>query len=133
MVTAVVEVTDPMRRTGPAPAPLVPGMFVEVAIEGRTLRNVIPVPRHAVHDGDEVWVVRDGTLRMLGVTVARRDRDMVYVTEGLEAGELVVVSPMDAVTDGMSVRIPGGPGGEDIVEGAAAQPASSATGGNGTP
>lgn len=102
MARVVVEVDDPYRAGRP---PLLPGSFVEVAIEGGSMADVAPVPRHAVHEGDTVWVVSDGRLEIRPVEVLRRDRETVYVGDGLAAGERIVVSPLDAVTDGMKVRV----------------------------
>lgn len=103
MIHAVVEVARPFARTDGRPS-LLPGSFVEVVIEGRTLDGVVPVPRHAVHQGDTVWVVDDGRLEIRPVEIARADRHSALVTAGLEAGDQVVVSALDAVTDGMAVR-----------------------------
>jgi hypothetical protein len=38
------------------------------------------------------------------VSVARTNREVAYLRSGLEGGEQVVVSSLDAVTDGMTVR-----------------------------
>ncbi len=103
MVHVVVEVRRPFDRSEGRP-PLLPGTFVDVTIEGRTLAGVVPVPRFAIHAGDTVWVVQDGRLRIRPVTVARSDRETALVSRGLEDGETVVISPLDAVTDGMKVR-----------------------------
>jgi len=39
------------------------------------------------------------------VEVLRRERDQVVIGEGLAAGERVCVSPIQAVVDGMQVRV----------------------------
>jgi RND family efflux transporter MFP subunit len=104
MVHVVVEVSDPYSADEGRRA-LRPGSFVEVEIEGATLDEVAPVPRYAVHENDTVWVVRDGSLEIRKIDIARSDRERVLVRRGLDSGELVVSSPLDAVTDGMSVRV----------------------------
>ena len=43
------------------------------------------------------------------VEVARSDFEWVYVSSGLASGARVVVSALDAVTDGMAVRTENGP------------------------
>jgi RND family efflux transporter MFP subunit len=103
MVLVVVEVRDPFVGRDGRP-PLLPGTFVDVVIFGRTLDQVVPVPRHAVHHGRDVWVVADGRLQIREVQLARSDRTTAYVEAGLDDGERVVVSALDAVTDGMAVR-----------------------------
>ena len=62
------------------------------------------MPRFAVHEGDQVWVFDDGKLAIRRVGVLRSDRHQTLVASGIEAGELVIVSSLDAVTDGMAVR-----------------------------
>lgn len=103
MVHVVVEVDDPYAATENRPA-LRPGTFVDVRIFGRTLDDVVPIPRFAVHEGDRVWVFDDGRLVIRDVDVLRSDRELALVSSGLDAGDLVIVSALDAVTDGMAVR-----------------------------
>jgi RND family efflux transporter MFP subunit len=103
MIHVVVEVADPYKTSADHP-PLLPGTFVDVSIFGRTLSGVVPLPRHAMRDGNRVWVYEDGTLRVRDVEVLRADRQRSLVATGLEGGDLVVVSSLDAVTDGMKVR-----------------------------
>ena len=103
MVHVVIEVKDPYAASENRPA-LLPGTFVDVQIFGRTLEGVVPVPRFAIHEGDQVWVFDDGKLAIRRVQVLRSDRQQTLVAEGIDANELVIVSSLDAVTDGMAVR-----------------------------
>ncbi|MBI1373089.1 MAG: efflux RND transporter periplasmic adaptor subunit [Phycisphaera sp.] len=106
MVHMIVEVQDPFDNVADGNTPLMPGVFAQVDIEGKTITGVIPLPRYALRDGDTVWVVDDETrLRIRKVEIARRDRDNVYISEGLTDGDRVVVSGLDAMTDGMTVRV----------------------------
>ena len=73
-------------------------------IEGSTLEDVVSVPRYAVHEGDTVWVVEDGMLRIRQASLARSDRTRILVESGLESGDVLVLSSLEAVTDGMRVR-----------------------------
>ena len=103
MVHVVVEIADPYETTADRP-PLLPGTFVDVNIFGRTLADVIALPRYAIREGNRVWVYEKGTLRVRDVEVLRADRQRSLVAAGLDGGDLVVVSSLDAVTDGMKVR-----------------------------
>lgn len=107
MVHVVVEIADPYATTDGRPA-LLPGTFVDVSIAGRTFEGVVPIPRHAVREGGGVWVVEDGTLRVREIEVLRADRRQTLVSSGLGHGDLVIVSALDAVTDGMKVRVANG-------------------------
>jgi RND family efflux transporter MFP subunit len=103
MVQVVIEVTEPLSG-GEPPVALVPGMFVEVAITGRTLHGVATAPRHAVRNGDQVWLVEDGKLLIRTVDVVHIENDLAYIGEGLDHRSRIVVSQLDVVSDGMKVR-----------------------------
>ncbi len=104
MVHVVAEVERPYDATDERPA-LLPGTFVDVTIFGRTLENVVEVPRYAIHDGNRVWVFDDGVMDIREVEIARADRDGSLIRSGLGDGDLVVLTSLDAVTDGMALRI----------------------------
>ncbi|MHC4571145.1 MAG: efflux RND transporter periplasmic adaptor subunit [Planctomycetota bacterium] len=106
LVSVVIEVVEPFKDANGRP-PLVPGMFVELLIKGKTLRNAIAVPRHAIHNGNQVWVVREGRLHIKELQIARQDKDYTYVVAGLEDGAVIVVSSLDTITEGMRVRTSG--------------------------
>lgn len=104
MVQVVAQVDRPF-DTSNGNAPLVPGMFVEVLIKGKELKDVFRIRRYAVHNVDEVWVVNDNRLHIQKVKIARRDKEYAYVTSGIEDGDIIVTSPLDTVTDGMQIRV----------------------------
>lgn len=104
MVHVVVEVQRPYDASRERPA-LLPGTFVDVTIFGRTLADAVAVPRYAVHEGNTVWVFDDGEMDIREVEVARSDREFALVTSGLSGGDLIVLTPLDAVTDGMALRL----------------------------
>jgi RND family efflux transporter MFP subunit len=102
MINVIVRVEAPY-ATKP---PLAAGLFASVEIQGRTIPEAAIVPRAALRENDRVWVVDDtGRLAFRDIEVARLYPDRAILTDGLRAGELVVISPLNAVTDGMAVRI----------------------------
>jgi RND family efflux transporter MFP subunit len=104
LVSLVVEVQEPFDTKNDKP-PLMPGMFVEVLLQGKILKNCIAVPRDAVHNGNEVWVVNEDKIHIVNIDIARADNEIVYAVKGLENDCLVVTSQLDTVTRGMAVRI----------------------------
>ena len=107
MVHAVAEVEDPY-APGPNPnrPPLAVGMYVEAEIGGRTVRDVAVLPRQALRGRDQVLVVTpEDRLSFRAVEVLRTSTESVIVRAGLQAGELVVISPLDTPTDGMRVQL----------------------------
>ena len=102
MVNVVVRVEKPY-RTKP---PLAVGLFVRVVIQGHRLENAAVIPRSALRDKNVVWVVdAEGELSFRQVEVARLFADKVILNAGVQEGDMVVTSPLKAVTDGMRVRI----------------------------
>ena len=107
MVHAVAEVEDPY-APGPNPnrPPLAVGMYVEAEISGRTVRDVAVLPRQALRGRDQVLVVTpDDRLSFRAVDVLRTSTESVILRAGLQANELVVISPLDTPTDGMRVQL----------------------------
>lgn len=107
MIHAVARVDNPYAPgDNPRRPPLNAGMFVHAAIEGIYVEDVAVLPRVALRTGSRVWIVdADNRLRYRDVVVLRATEAEVIVSEGLRDGELVVLSPLDATTDGMKVRI----------------------------
>ncbi|MFO0634136.1 MAG: efflux RND transporter periplasmic adaptor subunit [Nannocystaceae bacterium] len=68
--------------------------------------DAVTVPTAAlVRSGDTwgVFVVEDGTARLRPVTVGKRGALAVQVTEGVRAGETLVLHPSDRIRDGVAV------------------------------
>ena len=103
---AVARVNDPYGLKNPNQVvPLVVGLYVEVEIEGRTVEGVFRLPRAALRNKDEVLIVDSGNrLRKRRVEVLRTDFAQVYISSGLEAGDRVCVSPIEAFVDGVLVQ-----------------------------
>ncbi len=104
MVPVVVEIPRPLDTSDGRP-PLLPGAFVEVHIAGEMLRDAVAVPRDAIHGADRVWLFEDGRLTIHPLEIVRTDGQYAYVTSGLSDGVQIVTSALDAVVDGMEVRI----------------------------
>ena len=112
MVRLVVEVEAPYGGIADGIPPLTVGMFVNVAIAGRTVDGVRVLPRAALRQGDRVWAVgRDGVLHIRPARVVRALEDEVLSYIDLAPEERVIVSQLSGVTDGMQVRLAGGTAG----------------------
>jgi multidrug efflux system membrane fusion protein len=107
MLHAVARVERPYgRAAGSDRPPLAVGLFVNAEIEGRTLGQVVVVPRHALRGGDHVLIVgADDRLRIRKVEVLRIQGEEAVLAGGLESGERVCISPLDVVVEGMKVRL----------------------------
>ena len=83
-----------------------PESFAErQGIRGRRVDSVVRLPRSAMRDQNQVLVVdQDNRLHFRQVTVLRLEHDDMLVSEGLNDGELVCISPMQTVVEGMLVQ-----------------------------
>lgn len=109
MAQIIIAVDDPMDLRKPLAerkTPLLVGTYVEAQLSGRMLDNVTAVPRGAMLDDEHVWIVDDeNRLRSREVKVTWRERGRVFVSEGLTAGDRLVVSAVAMATDGMRVEL----------------------------
>jgi RND family efflux transporter MFP subunit len=103
MISVVVEVADPFDAKNGRP-PLLPGIFAEVLIQGNTLRNAIAVPRDAIRQGNQMWIVNGNRLGVRALDIVRADKNFAYVVSKDFDNAKVVISSLDAAIDGMKVR-----------------------------
>ena len=103
MISVVVEVPEPFDALNGRP-PLLPGVFAEVLIQGNTLRNAVAVPRDAIREGNQIWLVNGNRLGIRPLKIVRVDKSFAYVASDVLDKANVVISSLDAVIDGMEVR-----------------------------
>ena len=107
LLYVVAQVQDPYAAdpNQPGRPELVAGSFVEATIDGRRFENVFEVPRKALRNSSQLWVV-DGNsqLREREVAIIYKGKDSIYISSGLQNGDRVVLSQMDIAVDGMTVR-----------------------------
>lgn len=88
------------------PLPLLIGSAVRVELEGEPLRDVVVLPRTAIQENGQVWLLGpDGTLHAREVSLRWRDAGTVVVSDGLEPGERVVTTALPLATEGMRVSV----------------------------
>jgi len=101
---AVARVDDPYRlhQTGVS---LPFGTFVGASIVGNTVANVIRVPRSTVRGANELIFIDDNNqLEIRSVQLIRTDGDYAFIGGGAEAGERIMLSAIEAPSNGMLVR-----------------------------
>jgi multidrug efflux system membrane fusion protein len=99
-----------------------PGQYADIVVEAGTMPSMVSVPTVAVQSGQKgpfVYVVRDdGTVELRQVKVALAQTDNTALSDGLKAGERVVVEGQTRLKTGTRVR-----------EGSAAKTANAGDGG----
>ncbi|MFC1843442.1 efflux RND transporter periplasmic adaptor subunit [Thermodesulfobacteriota bacterium] len=108
MARLLIEVADPLdlqAKDEKKPMLLI-GEYVRVSIEGEELHNVYRVPRSALRNDREVWIVdEESKLAILPVKTIWRDQDTVVVRDGFKPGEALVISDIPAPVAGMDLRV----------------------------
>ena len=104
MVYAIARIQGDQNQVTESIAPPV-GLFVQAEIDGLELNHVVVLPRSALRNGEYVLVVdSENRVSLRSVDVLRVYGDEVVITGGLENGELVSVSMLQTVVDGMRVQ-----------------------------
>jgi HlyD family secretion protein len=87
-------------------ATLRPGTSADVEVILESRHDVLRIPSYAMIEGDRVFVVEGDTIAARDVATGIRNWDFTEITDGLEAGEFVVVSvDRVEVAEGARVRI----------------------------
>lgn len=110
MAKGIVVVDSPLDSKTNAGKPLILGEYVSLEIETQPLQNVFTLPRSALREGDQLWLVQDNKLAVKKVQPAGKDSEHVFIPygeNGLEKGASVVVSEITSPIPGMALRIEG--------------------------
>ena len=94
----VAKVVEPYRLD----PPLRFGTFVSAEITGRVLENALEVERHWLQEGT-LPLLQDHKLHFQPVTVARHVGTKSVVVDGLKPGDLLITSPLQQPTEGMTL------------------------------
>jgi RND family efflux transporter MFP subunit len=82
------------------------GSYLRAEIQGKELDRLAKVDRRWVHDKDTVWLMnKNNVLEIRPVTIAYRGQHEVFISEGLEPGDRLVVTDISAPTEGMPLRL----------------------------
>jgi RND family efflux transporter MFP subunit len=102
----VARIEDPYGLKHPGQEALRIGTFVNANIEGREIKDVVALPRYLLRAGNYVWVVDETMhLRNRQVTTLRTGGDRIYITAGLDEGDLVSLTALDNSFAGTPVTI----------------------------
>jgi multidrug efflux pump subunit AcrA (membrane-fusion protein) len=113
MLLAEIQATDPQHR-------LRPGMFASVQMRYKAPNPGILIPGDSLITmarGEFVPLVQNGVVQMRSVHVGRDLGTQVFITAGLENGDMLVVNPNDSVKDGAHVIAKPAPSGQEGSEG----------------
>ena len=107
MARLLIEVDDPFtlnpeNRGKPI---MLMGSYVRVEIEGRQLDQVATIEREHLREGDRLWIMNsDATLEIREIDIVFRGLNEVFVADGVQAGEQLVITDLAAPVAGMPLR-----------------------------
>ena len=109
MATVVVAVDDPYHRqqkTDTSQVDLAIGLFVDITLQGKTIPNIVPIPRQTLRENSNVWLVDSkDRLQVHPVHILRREKDLLLIDDGLSGGEQLVLTTLEGAADGLQLRI----------------------------
>jgi len=107
-VQSIIRVSQPDQagETGWASdIPLPIGLYVQAEISGRQVDDVIILPRNVIRNNNQVLVIdAENKMYFRDVEILRLEEDAVLISGGIAPGELICISPIQAVYDGMPVQ-----------------------------
>ena len=99
----IAEVTKTINSNG---VRLPVGLFVDATIEGRSVNNVVSIPRTALRPDSSVMVIDDEErLHFRDVSVFKLSDSDAIISDGLASGERISISPLQFVVEGMPVTV----------------------------
>ncbi|HBS26058.1 MAG TPA: efflux transporter periplasmic adaptor subunit [Gammaproteobacteria bacterium] len=101
----IVKVDNPYSRSTPGRPPLKIGLFVDAQIAGKSLTNVIVIPRAALREEDSVLLVVDNKLTRRDIKIVWRTENKVVVSGGLQVEDQLITSPISYAAEGSKVTI----------------------------
>lgn len=116
MARVLISVPDPLHLDDSSgrSLPMLIDAYVNVAIEGREVNDVVALPRTTLREGRQVWIMNsEDKLEIRDVGIVWGNRDTVLVRSGLREGERLVVSDLPAPVEGMALALD-----EDHLDGA---------------
>jgi len=105
---SVVQIEDPynLYSNEMGREPLRIGTYVNAAIQGRLLEDVVVLPRYTLQSNNIIWTAdNEGRLRPKTVEVLTINGDDVYISAGLKEGDQVVITRLENPLNGMQVQV----------------------------
>lgn len=103
----VAQIEDPFNSELHPGASIKIGQYVNAEIQGKTLDNAIVINNSAIYQGSYVYIVVDGLLKRRDISIRWQNSQNTIIDNGLNAGELLVTTPLGQVSSGTRVSIAG--------------------------
>ncbi len=81
------------------------GAFVQIFLELPTLEQVVVLPADVLNSQNELYIVKQGRLEMRRVEVFLQTGENAYILSGLEAGDKVLLTRFNEISNGLLVEV----------------------------
>jgi RND family efflux transporter MFP subunit len=106
MARLLVSVQDPLSLNADDMPLLLIGSYVHAEIAGKIIYSVFPLKREYLRNGDTVWIMnQDNCLEIRPVQIAYRDKSFIYIREGLEATDRIIITNIETPIENMPVSL----------------------------
>lgn len=79
-----------------------PGQYLNATFMGKTLAQVMEIPRNSVFNFNEIYTLIDGRLKKRELNVIKKNEETL-IFNGLDEGVTIVIQPLIGVSDGSKV------------------------------
>jgi hypothetical protein len=108
MAQLIVEVDDPLsfKKANKSQPKLLIGSFVEVNLLGKVLKEVLAVPRRALRDGRQLWLLNeDDKLQIETVTVLWKNQKSIYIdAKSIVKGARIIITELSSPIPSMQLN-----------------------------
>ncbi len=103
---AIIEVKDPYGLKTKRSSPLRIGAFVQATLQSKPLQHIVTLPRHLLRSGNQIWLVSsDNQLTKRKVEILPTRGKSIYIHNGLDESDRIVISPLANPIEGRTVVI----------------------------
>lgn len=82
---------------------MLPGEYIRADFPGQEIKDAMEIPRNAVFNTNEVFIVMDGRLQKRHIEIIKKNENSL-IFKGLEVGNMIVIQPLINVTEGTMVE-----------------------------
>lgn len=84
-----------------------PGTFVSITMQGSTFSGVYRLPETAIYENDHFYIVEEGRMASVPVTILARDNQFAIVSADVPEGGRIVTTRLAQAGNGVKVTIEG--------------------------
>jgi multidrug efflux pump subunit AcrA (membrane-fusion protein) len=108
LINVIAELDDPYGAGADNGAPMAPGLFVNAAINGTQINDLLIAPRSAIRGGNNIFIGEPeaGALKIFEVDLVFSSPDGAWFrSPDVQVDDLAITSPIRGSNDGMSITI----------------------------